>query len=167
MKALPRPLLLFTVTLALLIGGCVNRPPLKIEEPVGPAVYRPIQQEPGGKLVVYSAKASALSDPENEIHSSYKLRSESGALLKSISNRADSGGNHPDTILLPPGRYQVAARALNTGYVVVTVVIEDAKTTAVHLDGNNTERFATASVTDLVMLPDGSIIGYRAATHLP
>ena len=96
-----------------------------------------------------------------QYHSGYVLCTAEGKRLKYIANRAGPRGGEPVRISLPPGRYEVVARAAAFGTVRVPVVLEAGKTTFVHLDGSELTG-ASRSAAGFVTLPDGLIIGWRA-----
>lgn len=152
--------------LLVLASGCASNPPIVLDAAVGPA--RPIVQEspPVGRLVVYSAldavSATGSDDNTQQFHSDYKLLSLDGQMLKSVVNRESRISEEPATVRLPSGKYIVVARASSFSTVTVPVVIEEWKATIVHLDGSNQADLKQPPSADVVKLPDGTIIGWRA-----
>jgi hypothetical protein len=124
-------------------------------------------------LAVYSAwdygspDISAYSTPH---HSGYTLLSAEGVRLKHIVNWSASLPREPETIALSPGTYKINASAYGLGNVTVPITIEAGKTTSVHLDGSEPPGKARGSESEFVLLPNHSVIGWRAnrpdnATH--
>ncbi len=152
--------------LLVLASGCASNPPIILDAAVGPA--RPIVQKspPEGRLVVYSAldavSVTGGDDNPQQFHLDYKLLSFDGQLLKSVVNRESRISEAPATVSLPPGKYFVVARASSFSSVTVPVVIEVWKATIVHLDGSNQADWKQTPNADVVKLPDGTIIGWRA-----
>lgn len=99
-------------------------------------------------------------------HSGYKIYSLEGKALKYVDNRVHTFSGDPATVSLPPGKYKVVARAATFGMVTVAVVIEAGKTTFVHLDGSELASGQQGSASELVRLPDGLIIGWRAKENV-
>ena len=149
---------------ACLIGfasGCATRSVLVA--PVGPPPLSRASSAPDGVLVVFSAEDFGTpGDDLARYYSGYSLLSEDGKKLKYISNRAGSSGREPASVRLPPGRYNVVARAAAFGTVTVPVLLQPGKTTFVHLDGSELTGASSISTADFVSLPDGLIIGWRA-----
>lgn len=145
-------------------SGCVSNRPVVLDTAVGPA--RPIVQDssPEGRLVVYSGldAVSGSEDYPQQFHSDYKLLSHDGQLLKSVVNRESRISEAPATVRLPPGKYIVVARASSFSSVTVPVVIEEWKATIVHLDGSDQADWKQTPPANVVKLPDGTIIGWRA-----
>ena len=103
------------------------------------------------------------SDPDASIHhSDYRIFSADGKQSKYVHNWVGTFIEDPAVVSLAPGRYIVAARAVASGTVTVPVIIEVGKTTSVHLDGSKLATGRKTSESDLVRLPDGWIVGWRA-----
>jgi len=148
--------------LALLSSGCVATDKFLVANPVGPPAPG-VEEHPGqGSLVVYSAwDGLDTFDPDHEKHTSYRVHSADGGLIRSVRNRCGSFDGYPMTVNLPTGTYKVEARATNFGWVFVPVRIEANRTTVVYLDGTEPpERELIEEA--LVRLPNGQIVGRRA-----
>lgn len=147
---------------SLTIAGCaLGSPPARfaVREPVGPPSRALLETHDAGRLIVYSADALvAPPDSDLGVRSDYTIRASDRATLERVANQSGPFGSEPETVLLPPGRYLVDARATNFGRVEVPVQIEDGRTTVVHLDGE-AEPHAGAG---WVRLPDGQVIGALA-----
>lgn len=154
------------VGLVAYLAGCTStpQPPLALA-PIGP---RQLQREPNpgprGSLIVYSAfeYASSNSDSDQRRHTDYELRSADGALTQRISNRADTMGEEPAILKLTPGNYSITARAKSAKQVIVPLVIETDKTTCVRLDGSEPIGSQRVAASEMVRLPDGTPVGWRA-----
>jgi len=71
----------------------------------------------------------------------------------------------PDEVPLAAGNYNIVAESTCCGLVTVPVVIQQGKTTIVHLDRN----WWPPSKTDtnqLVFLPDGEPVGWSSSTSI-
>jgi len=141
------------------LAGCAAGPPFVVHEAVGPQRHRP---RPEGELVVYSATyVTASNQSLYPAHSDYTLSDQSGHPYD-IHNRAGLFGSDPAQVHLLPGRYEVKALRTDGGYVVVPVLIEAGEKTVLDLDGTTMPQQAA---NDVVRLPDGQVIGWRAALN--
>jgi len=112
--------------------------------------------------VVYSATyVTASNQSLYPAHSDYTLSDQSGHPYD-IHNRAGLFGSDPAQVHLLPGRYEVKALRTGGGYVVVPVLIEAGQKTVLDLDGTTMPQQAA---NDVVRLPDGQVIGWRAALN--
>ena len=68
----------------------------------------------------------------------------------------------PEKLSLPPGLYEVQARATDVGTVIVPVVIAPGRRTDVFLDARGMPAKEAAGLTDPVRLADGRVVGPRA-----
>jgi hypothetical protein len=144
----------FLLTAAMLaaavsFSGCAStgQAPTPVAASKTPAQTRAADRE--GRLVVYSALAAGPefypATPYHRAYSDYRILSADGRLLRNVHN--DSGGlfEAPATVKLPPGKYQIVARASGSGFVTMPVVITADQTTTVRLDaglsppGNTTD----------------------------
>src|SRR5437870_545117 len=150
--------------LAVFIAACVAPRPIAVVTPVGPAPFERARETPEGELTVYSSWDIGMSaDSEGTSHhSGYRIYSAYGKQLKYVNNWVGTFIEDPAVVSLPPGRYGVLARAAASGMVTVPVAIEAGKTTSVHLDGSRLANGRQTSESDLVRLPDGRIVGWRA-----
>jgi hypothetical protein len=139
---------------------------------VGPPLSQPTAvNSTNGTLVVYSAyevNADFNSrDPYRPECSDYRILSNDGKLLQRIHNNSGNSLQNPVAVGLPPGKYRVCARASGYGYVTVPVIIEAQQTTVLHLEGGSSWPNESAfNQTNAVRLPDGQIIGWKAASNL-
>ena len=154
---------------AILYSGCASEPNTVALDAVGPAqVLKPgfasIDQ---GTLVVYSAADPSpdfsARDPYRPIYSNYEIYSMDGRLLKKIHNNDDTMLQRPVGVGLPAGKYSVQARANGYGLVSVPVMIQAGRNTVVHLEGGSNFGNHPANDTNMVRLPDGRIVGWRAS----
>ena len=163
MKALKMPI---QVVVLILLSSCVTNRRVVINEPVGPPRPATNRRKGEGELVVHSAReVRNPADSEHLTHSSYKVYSEDGRVLRRVRNLDGSFYADPVPVRLPVGTYKVEARATNIGVVVIPVVIEEGQTTIVYLDGETLP--ADLSLThdgDWIRLPDGQIVGRRTTT---
>jgi hypothetical protein len=151
--------------LALFLSACAPARENVVLAPVGPSPIEPARSTSQGELVVYSKLESPMSSSDEEAilhHADYKIYLAEGTLVKSVRNQVGYLSKDPAPVSLPPGRYTVVADAARPGIVTVPVVIEAGKTTAVHLDGSEPDQGKSAGGSDLVHLPDGTIVGWGA-----
>jgi len=122
-------------SLLLALAGCASQPAQLTEMPaVRPARGHAIPRDRVGTLKVYSAvhpeaKGSLIAYP----HSSYRIYSEKGNLLKVVLNHSGQLGETPELINLSPGLYKVIAESEGRGIVMVPVIIQSSMTTEVRL----------------------------------
>jgi hypothetical protein len=168
-----------------LLAGCASSPQLVTLAPIGPAPNTaPAKTGPDGWLQVYSAKQAIPLQmeggqwwrwdtpyapktlPRSSAHTGYIVRTAEGRSIRFIRNARNETDSTPTLVALPPGHYQVEARAEESdGHivrVVLPVVIESGRTTIAHLSGSwkPHTQYADAQV---VRLPDGEIAGWLAA----
>ena len=148
-----------------LASGCAFSRQVVLDNAVGPPLLLAENRAAEGRLIVYSGfeVGGGSVDSDCNHHSDYKIYSLDGTLLKYVSNKVSNIMEDPATVSLPPGRYKVFAKAAAFGMVTVPVVIEAGKTTPIHLDGSELTGGRQTSTNDFVRLPDGLIIGWRAA----
>jgi len=157
----------------MLLAGCASSQQGLTLAPVGPASTQaaPVVSE-NGSLVVYSAydvTPANQGDYEHRRHyTDYKILNQDGSLLKVVHNDSGSVVREAARVDLPPGSYKVVARANGYGKVTVPVVIEQNQLTTVHLEGGGSwQNEAARSSDQVVRLPDGTIVGWRAPTTNP
>ena len=152
---------------AIPLAGCASDRHALVLDPVGPPASLPQTAGPKGWLVVFSAHdphAHFNSLPYTVFYTDYKIFSSDGRLLQSVQNNPNPSVPGPTRVALPAGDYRVVARANGYGMVTVPVVIAAHQTTTVHLEGGDAgSRDATLAHADQVRLPDGEIVGWRAA----
>ncbi len=105
-------------------------------------------------------------DPYRKEYSDYGIFTIDGKLLQKVHNNSEKNFQDPVSVELPPGKYHVIARANGYGYVTVPVTIAALENTIVHLEGGSWPDESAFNQTNAVRLPDGRIIGRRAATNL-
>jgi hypothetical protein len=128
-----------------------------------------------GTLVVFSAfevTAASPGDYEHRRHySEYKILSPDGKLLQTVPNDSNTVLREATRVKLPAGTYRVVAHANGYGIVTVPVVIEKNQVTTVHLEGGGSwENEIASNQANVVCLPDGRIVGWRApaeSEHTP
>jgi hypothetical protein len=161
--------LLALMATAILHSGCASERNPVVLDAVGPA--QPAKPDPAtadqGTLVVYSAVDPTphfgARDPFRPVYSNYEIYSPDGRLLEKIHNNDDTMLQRPVGVGLPAGKYTVQARANGNGLVSVPVIIQAGQNTVLHLEGGANFGNRPASDTNVVRLPDGQIVGWRAS----
>jgi hypothetical protein len=149
----------------LMVAGCATQT-LQTEK-VGPSSGVAREAAGEGRLIVYSATEQVVrADVAYQVHSSYQIYREDKSLLKTVRNHRDDQDETPELVSLPAGSYTVKARAAGAGLVAVPVLVQDVKTTEVHLQGSWKPAAAPRSDAELVRLPTGQCIGWRAPLPL-
>jgi hypothetical protein len=150
---------------SLLATGCAVAPPTAVRETVGPRVAAATTTR-HGFLQVYSRSIwTTADDLETTLlsYTDYDIKTTDGTALKRVIN----GDEEPERVELPDGRYTVVAQSDISGTVSVPVAIEADRITVVHLDQEAEKAFAGIAQADLVRLPDGQAIGFRARSAEP
>jgi hypothetical protein len=151
--------------LAVFLTGCASTSQPNNLAPVGPAPFAYPRSTSQGELLVYSALNTGVATDQNATthHSDYWIELPDGHRFKYVNNSVSTFSADPQAVALAPGRYNVSARAVNSGMVKVPVLIEAGKTTAVHLDGSKPATSSKEpSESDWVRLPNGLLLGWRA-----
>lgn len=156
--------------LVLSFVGCASTP--VAVAPVGPNSFGIATASSQGELEVYSSLSQQCdSQSENEggnpiwyQHSNYSIYNKDGRLLERIINSVGHYDTDPRPVVLPPGQYIVKARATDYFWVRVPVTIERGRTTRVHLD-DDWKSPTDSQKSDLVILPNGNPVGWRAANQ--
>jgi hypothetical protein len=145
-----------------LLGGCATSPPLTLTNPVGPAKIQPEVALKQGRLIVYSASYFGTMDGDIEryVHSGYTIYRPDGQKVRAVNNQTGIFDGDPEKVGLPVGRYRIEAEANGVGRISVPVVIEQAQTTVVDLNGEWWPDHALAD--RVVRLPNGTVIGAQA-----
>jgi len=150
------------VLLVVLLVGCASNQVVLL--PVGPAPDGLAGNDHMGFLQVFSAtaKSPAIVSDDNavfKIHSGYDIQDQSGQLLEFVPNHTSNMDESPDHVKLPIGIYKILAQSSCCGQVIVPVLIEEGKSTLVHLDR---DWFPPGSIptSRLVYLPDGEAVGW-------
>jgi hypothetical protein len=156
---------LLAVGLALLLAACASTSKPVVVEPVGPPPPSSYDTTPKGYLQVFTATEGHNSgDVYYFPHTAYSIFSTDGKLVQRVRNALGMYDEQPEIIRLPADNYEVHAEGDHYLFVVVPVVIETGKRTTVHLDGDwQGPALGKASEADLVKLPNGEIVGWRAA----
>lgn len=150
---------------AALLSGCASFHHGLVLDTVGPAPGAGVARQGQGTLVVYSAnKVNAdfnSRDPNRPEYSDYRILGNDGKMLKWVHNITDDIFQGPVAVKLSAGKYFVVARSNGYGLVTVPVVVAGNQNTVVRLDGRRDESMADKA--EAVCLPDGEIVGWKAA----
>ncbi len=154
------------VIAGVLLSGCLSGRNGLVLDRVGPSDQPAETGSSAGLLVVYSAydlNASFMDRNSRErVHSDYELFAGNGQLLQRVHNNTGTLLQDPVTVVLPPGKYIVVARANGYGRVTVPVAVQKKKVTILHLEGGGFWPDESAfNQTNAVRLPDGVIVGWR------
>ena len=147
----------FLIFVTLLLTSCASTPihPVAV---IGPSpadgqagylqVFSPVEEREDWDRPVYY-----------RLHVGYKIFTPEGKLVRELKNAAYSSQEDTlELVSLPTGQYQVK---INGKQVTVEVSIKPGRTTVVHLDGS-WQPPGNVKNNDLVRLPDGKIVGWRA-----
>ena len=153
-------MMLSLVGLAALLASCASQP-LALE-PVGPGpLARTASSPPKGDLQVFTETEEYYEDEMSWFpHTDYEIYTAAGKRLKRVWNHHDHEDEFPATVTLPPGKYIVKASAEFYGLVSVPVIIKPNETTTVILQPG--WRPGNVARTDLVQMPNGYFVGWRA-----
>ncbi len=97
-------------------------------------------------------------------HTDYTIYAQGGGLLQRVRNARDPEDPHPALVRLPPGSYEIQARAEDPAGIVevrVPVVVQAGRTTTAHLVGGWKPRHHYTD-SEVVRLPGGEIAGWLA-----
>jgi len=149
--------------LPVLVSCAATRGPLALG-PVGPDTSGRVEAIPTGYLKVYSATEDHNDgDVHYFPHTGYTVYSDDGKIVKKVANAIGVHDEDPTLAEVPAGTYTVLAESEYYGMVKVKVVIEPGKLTTVNLEYNKpSQRDPSKSNNDLVRLPNGSVVGWRA-----
>ena len=154
------------------LSGCVTGKNGVALGPVGPSPNQPAADNATkGTLVVYSAYEAnadfAGRDRRSPEYSDYKIFTNDGKLLQKVHNNDGTILQGPVSVELTSGKYRVVAHSNGYGYVTVPVIIGMGQNTILHLEGDGFWPNESAfNQTNAVRLPDGVVIGWKAATNL-
>jgi len=154
------------------LSGCARDRIGMVLGPVGPApVQISASNSANGTLVVYSAyEVNAdfnARDPYRHEYSDYRVFSADGNLLQRVHNNSGTILQRAQPVVLPAGTYRVTAQANGYGLVTVPVVIRAGCDTIVHLEGGAIWPAQSGfNRTNAVRLPEGEIVGWKAAPAL-
>jgi len=161
------------IAAGILLSGCATGKGRMTADAVGPVpTRRAAANSTDGTLVVYSAcEVNADFNPRDPCrpeYSDYKIYAADGKLLRRIHNDSGTMLQDPAPVKLPPGQYCVVARANGYGDVTIPVVIGPGQNTVLHLEGGGSWPDPAAfNRTNAIRLPDGQVIGWRAAREQP
>lgn len=158
----PKCTILAGTTLVVLLAGCASKPVAL--SPVGPGPVSHTAYAPRGFLQVFSdTETHVIGDgPPYYTHTGYSIHDESGKLIKFVPNHVGDMDESPSIVAMPAGRYHIVAESSSYGRVTVPVVIQEDRTTVVHLDRNWVPS-KNASPKSLVRLPDGEPVGWNGS----
>jgi len=163
------------------MAGCASPTKIADLQPIGPAPASVSRNSGDGSLQVYSARQQVGFDPNvdewlwnndfgrNEFqylsaHTDYAVYGQNGRLIQRVCNTLTENSAEPAPVSLPPGRYEIRAKAEDYAGALdvrVPVVIRAGQTTAVHLvNGWKPRRRFTRD--ELARLPDGELAGWLA-----
>jgi hypothetical protein len=152
--------------LCLALAACqTERVVLEAVGPMSPTA----RIEPGaGRLTVFTTREQFSSgEVAYSRYTGYDIRAADGKLFRHVQNHAGGGDEQPETISIPSGLYQVEAVAEGVGPVTIPVLIQAIKTTEIHLERGWKPDMADRKNSDLVRMPTGQIIGWRAPVKSP
>ena len=166
---------LIVISAGTLLTGCATSNGNKLSlDTVGPPMpqLRPMSStSANGTLLVYSAfRRNAdfnARDPNGQEYSDYEIDTTDGKLLQRVHNNSGTMLQDAVAVTLPVGKYQVKARANGYGVVTIPVMIAAQQRTVLHLEGGGFwPDESVFNQTNAVRLPDGLIIGWKAAPNL-
>lgn len=152
---------ILSVATAVFVTSCASAPPTSVHETVGPNPAAVLNQEHNGFLTVYSATAWTTDGDGGTLlnHTDYDIDAPDGRLVERVPNAAEE----PTRATLLSGIYTVIAQSETSGTVSVPVVIEPGKITILHLEKEKDwQESSVIRSSDLVRLPNGQPIGFRA-----
>src|SRR5579859_1892443 len=106
------------ISFLIILSACSFQPQPTTLHAMGPAPPRAgasSKTDNHGYLVVYSAWSSFVDPGFVGHHSRYTVSAQDGSFKKEIINYADRFDEGPIRLPLPPGAYQVTARAARAG----------------------------------------------------
>jgi hypothetical protein len=160
------------IALISFLNGCASTPTALA--PVGPnpaGALASVPEGSPGRLQVFSAteKSPPVSSDDFfnytyplNLHTGYEITDATGQTVKFVPNHASDLDEWPDNVALPAGVYHLVASSTWCGQVTVPVVVQNGKTTVVHLD-NNWWPPANTPANQLVFLPDGETAGWSSS----
>ncbi len=160
------------------LTGCASSAPLTVSGPVGPAPDGRTEASGSSSLQVYSARVRAPADVYKEeflwnndfgrndflyepAHSDYTIYTQDGKVLRHVHNARGPDDPQPAVVPLPPGNYEVKAKARGIGMITIPVVVEVGKQTTVNLQRGQNPVVKSIDRTNAVVL-DHLIVGWRA-----
>jgi hypothetical protein len=148
---------------AMLLASCASTQPSVIYGTAGPQPARLYPRE--GFLNVYTETEEHFDgDLAYYSHTNYRILTRDGRVFKEVRNAISPSDEIPATVTLPSGAYTVFAESETSGTVSVPVVVRTGRTTVLHLERDKDwTPSALARESDLIHLPNGQPIGFRAA----
>jgi hypothetical protein len=95
-------------------------------------------------------------------HSDYTISTQDGKILERVRNARDPNDPQPAVVPLPPGIYEVKAKARDFGVVTIPVVVEAGKLTRVNLQRGQNPVVASVARSNAVLLGGSRIVGWQA-----
>ena len=145
-----------------LLAGCAGAP--YALNTVGPAPINTAAFKPAGNLRVYTATESHEVGDNTYYypHTGYYIYTESGKLFKYVPNNTAVVDETPACVVVPSGIYTIKAQSDLYSTVTVPVVIQENRTTEVHLD-SGWKPPLNVSTNQLVYLPNGEAVGWSSS----
>lgn len=145
---------------AVSLTGCATSQRLTVAEPVGAGEP---EAKATGSLKIYTAteQQEVGEDTYYYPHTGYVIYNERGEKVMYVENHVGIMDESPSIARLPAGAYVAVAEADGCGRVRIPLVISANRTTVIHLDGD-WKPPQNAQSSDLVRLPDGEAIGWKA-----
>jgi hypothetical protein len=148
---------------AALLTGCATKPIALA--PVGPAASERADSTQHGYLQVFTAtqKSIPVASDDNtsfNLRTGYDIFDPAGKNDQFVANHMGNMDEWPDLVTLAAGNYTVKAQSSWCGMVTVPVLIENGKTTVIHLDDNWNPPKNTP-LAQIVSLPNGSAVGWK------
>jgi hypothetical protein len=142
--------------------GCASNPVTL--NSIGPAPSSNVAFVPKGYLQVFTAtETHEIGDNTYYYpHTGYSIHDNSGKVVQFVSNHIGDMDESPAFVTVPSGSYKIVAESESYGRVTVPVVIEEGKTTVVHLD-RDWKLASNASAGQIVRLPDGEAVGWSSS----
>lgn len=158
-----------TLTLAAAIGlaACTAPHQPLLLAAVGPAPGAR-SRGPEGTLQVFS-QTTPFNDGGIVFypHSEYRIYQPDGAFLKFVRNHTLKSDQRPELVNLPVGEYYLVALSEGFGPVRVPFVIKGGQVTVVTLDSARHRSIKGAPNDQVVSLPNGAVVGWRASPEEP
>lgn len=156
------PIELSAVCLLALLAGCATHyEPLRLPK-VGPAPGSH-SRGPEGNLQVFTRTLThndggTLYYP----HTEYRIYRPDDSFVKLVRNHTTLSDQRPELVRLPAGEYYLVAAADSGGVVRVPFVIMGSQVTVITLDGTRVRAALNARPEEIVTLPNGAFVGWRA-----
>lgn len=151
------------------LSGCAASRPVIALDPIGPSAGRSASVGSGdGYLEVFTA--TELRDSGGIAywtHTSYAVYGTNGIKVRGVLNRIGDLDQKATVVDLPAGEYFVYAQSARFGRLKVPIVIATGRLTSVYLAEHGMPRLSDVPDGEYVRLPDGHIVGRRAAMRNP